>query len=239
LGVARGATALHERHLEAELVMTTPEDVAHNPVLMRFAARVAQDAIAAHCAACHGPQLRGDRTWGVPDLTAGTWLYGSGQISEIEKSITYGIRSHNPRGWNLAVMPAFGSAVPSTQLKLAPLSPTEIAEVSEFVLAARRRPADNAAAARGASVYQGPGGCYDCHGADLRGDAAIGAPDLTDPVTLYGDGSRQSIYRSIAEGHRGSCPAWVRQLSAVQIRALATYIHSVSHRAASTSAGLH
>jgi cytochrome c oxidase cbb3-type subunit 3 len=29
------------------------------------------------CAACHGPDGRGDRTRGVPDLTDAEWLYGS------------------------------------------------------------------------------------------------------------------------------------------------------------------
>lgn len=39
----------------------------------------ARQTFADQCAACHGPAGTGDRTKGVPNLTDGEWLYGSGR----------------------------------------------------------------------------------------------------------------------------------------------------------------
>lgn len=44
--------------------------------------------------------------------------------------------------------------------------------------------------------------CVQCHGANMRGNAAIGAPDLTDGVWLWGDGSVYGIERIILYGIR-------------------------------------
>jgi cytochrome c oxidase cbb3-type subunit 3 len=79
-------------------------------------------------------------------------------------------------------------------------------------------------------LYAGDAGCYDCHALDAKGDAAIGAPNLTDTVTLYGDGSREALFMSIAQGRQGVCPAWIMTLSAAGIRETALYVHSISHR---------
>jgi mono/diheme cytochrome c family protein len=44
--------------------------------------------------------------------------------------------------------------------------------------------------------------CASCHGADLRGDHASGAPDLADSVWLYGDGGIGDIENTILYGVR-------------------------------------
>src|SRR5580692_10194105 len=44
--------------------------------------------------------------------------------------------------------------------------------------------------------------CAACHGADRHGNAQVGAPDLTDDVWLYGDGSLYDIERTILYGAR-------------------------------------
>jgi len=62
-----------------------------------------------------------------------------------------------------------------------------------------------------------------------HGDGAIGAPNLTDRVWLYGDGSRAAIFNSIAGGRAGACPAWIGRLSAGEIRALAVFVHAAAH----------
>jgi cytochrome c oxidase cbb3-type subunit 3 len=81
-------------------------------------------------------------------------------------------------------------------------------------------------AARGDRIFHGAGGCYDCHGQDALGDGAIGAANLRDRVWLYGDGSRRSVFDSIAHGRAGACPAQIGQLKAADIRALALYVHA-------------
>ena len=83
---------------------------------------------------------------------------------------------------------------------------------------------------RGAgAVRPGTAGCYDCHSLDAKGDSAIGAPNLSDAITLYGDGSREALHMSIAYGRQGVCPAWINRASAARIRELALYIYSISH----------
>jgi cytochrome c oxidase cbb3-type subunit 3 len=108
--------------------------------------------------------------------------------------------------------------------------------VVEFLRRLEKRPADAEAAARGAEIFAGKGGCYDCHGNDGSGDSAIGAPDLTDGIWLYGDGSRESVFHSIAYGHQGACPAWINRIEPAAIRALAVYIHAAAHPKDGTAA---
>jgi hypothetical protein len=52
---------------------------------------------------------------------------------------------------------------------------------------------------------------------------------LIDNITLYGDGSRQALFMSIANGRQGVCPAWAGQISPTGIRELALYVYSLSH----------
>jgi len=44
--------------------------------------------------------------------------------------------------------------------------------------------------------------CAACHGTDMHGNTAIGAPNLTDRVWLYGDGSVYDIERTVLYGIR-------------------------------------
>ncbi|HEU4619943.1 MAG TPA: c-type cytochrome [Gammaproteobacteria bacterium] len=46
--------------------------------------------------------------------------------------------------------------------------------------------------------------CAGCHGADLKGNTAIGAPNLVDGVWLYGDGSLFEIERTVLYGIRST-----------------------------------
>jgi cytochrome c oxidase cbb3-type subunit 3 len=101
--------------------------------------------------------------------------------------------------------------------------------VVEFMIQLQGRPAATAAATRGARLFLGTAGCYDCHATDAKGDSAIGAPNLTDRITLYGDGSRESLAASVAYGRHGMCPAWVGRLPSASIREAAVFVYSLSH----------
>jgi cytochrome c oxidase cbb3-type subunit 3 len=216
-----------------QLLRADPDALPASAMLRQFAVRRGGPLFAARCAACHGAVGLGDPAKGIPNLTDDDWLYGTGRATEIEKVIDYGIRSHNPKAWNLAIMPAYARPQPNPADKnIQPLTPDEIADVIEFLMRQQHRPADPAAASRGAIVFSGRGGCYDCHSVDAKGDAAIGAPNLSDAVTLYGDGSREALYMSIAYGRQGMCPAWIGRTSAAGIRELALYVYSISHHGA-------
>jgi len=221
---------LRGRYLEAHVLRADPGSIPSDAALMSFATGRGRPLFDAHCASCHGLAGRGDRAKGIPDLTDDDWLYGTGQVIDIERVIDYGIRSHHPKAWNLAIMPAFGRPRPSeADAKITALAPPQIRDLIEFIVHEQGRNADGAASARGASLYLGAGGCFDCHTTDLRGDAAIGAPNLIDKVTLYGDGSRQALFMSIANGRQGVCPAWFGQISPAGTRELALYVYSLSH----------
>jgi len=213
-----------------QLLRADPDALPGDAMLLRFAVRRGRPLFEARCAACHGASGTGDTVNGIPDLTDNDWLYGTGRPAEIEKVIDYGIRSRNPKAWNLAIMPAYARPQPNPGDKnIQPLTPGEIGDVIEFLMRQQGRPADAAAVSRGAALFTGHGGCYDCHSLDAKGDSAIGAPNLSDAITLYGDGSRGALYMSIAYGRQGVCPAWIARASAASIRELALYVYSISH----------
>jgi cytochrome c oxidase cbb3-type subunit 3 len=220
----------YESHMETALLRADADLTPQNPRLVRFAASLAKPAYAAHCALCHGADLKGNSSLGAPNLADNDWLYGSGQVSEIERTIYFGIRSGNRKSRNLAVMPAFGRAQsPTAKYKLTPLTPGEIRDVIAHLFTLENRQADPQAAARGRSIFLNKGECYDCHSPHGHGDPGIGAPNLTDNIWLDGDGSADSIFRTIEVGRQGVCPAWVDRLPAATLRALAVYIHLQSH----------
>jgi len=211
-------------HMRYLLLRTPGDEVPDNPKLVRLAETIAAPSYAARCAACHGADMRGDSSRGAPNLVDQDWLYGSGLVSEIEQTITYGIRSGNPKSRNLAVMPSFLQQQ-SARYKINTLSPPEMSDLVEFLFQVENRRFDPAAAKRGADLYANKGQCYDCHTADMRGDQAIGAPNLADNIWLYGHGSRDEILRAMIYGHAGTCPAWIGRLPPVVIRAIAVSIH--------------
>jgi cytochrome c oxidase cbb3-type subunit 3 len=220
---------VQERRRDDALLRADPDRVLANPELRRTALEIGGPAFARQCARCHGPRGEGDRLKATPDLRDDEHLFGSGRPDEIEEIELYGIRAGLSRGKNLASMPAYGRARPYAAEPIPPLSPADIADVTQFVLSLSRRSTDAEAASRGRSIYQGAGGCYDCHGGDGRGDPGIGAPNLADAVWLYGDGSARSIAQSITYGRAGICPAFATRITPLEARAMAVYVASLAH----------
>ena len=214
--------------ISTAILRADPDLAAEQPTLAKYAAEVARPVYASHCASCHGADMKGDRVRGIPNLIDQDWLYGSGRPVEIERTVLYGIRSSLPRTWNLADMPAFGEPVPYRRYKVTPLRAEDIHDVVEYLRVMEHKDADPVRAARGSKIFADTGQCFDCHSPDGFGDSAIGGPNLEDDIWLYGDGSRQSVFASIAHGHAGVCPAWSRRLKPVQVRALAIYIANLA-----------
>lgn len=230
---------LHLRNEGIQLLRAVPDAISATRELNAFAMARGRTAFARNCARCHGSAGQPDSLHGVPDLRDRDWLYGSGRISEIEKVILYGIRAGNSKGWNLASMPAFGTSNPYARYPTPSLTPRELVDVTEYVYSFQHSDADAGAAARGKQLFesQSRGLCWDCHGGLGTGDTSIGAPNLRDGIWLYGDGSRHSIYASIAHGRAGSCPAWIGKLPPVTIVALAVYTHSLWQSRSGNSGG--
>jgi cytochrome c oxidase cbb3-type subunit 3 len=222
-GLVYGAIRTHR--VERQLLLLPPDEILSHTELVAFATERGPYLFVDHCASCHGNDMRGDGTRGIPDLQDSVWLYGEGRISEIENTIQYGIRSSHPKAHNITDMPAF--------LHIGQLSPAEISDVVEYVLGLNGKPHDDAAARRGSDLYQNKGNCFDCHSSDALGNPDYGAPALAGAVWMYG-GTREALTRSVSNGRHGLCPAWIDELDAADVRELAVYLYQVSHRTAAT-----
>lgn len=203
------------------LLATEPGQVMSHKDLVAYANAEGKALFARNCAACHGADMKGMAATGAPNLTDQTWLYGDGELYEIERTILYGIRSDNKKSHNVTEMPAFGQR--------GQLSEGDINNVVQYLYRLSGRPNDAGAADLGKAVYNGNTTCGDCHGPDGKGSPDYGAPDLTANVWNYG-GDPRSLYNSIYYGRHGTMPAWYGKLTLEQIRALSVYVYSASHR---------
>jgi len=167
------------------------------------ARRMGERLFVNYCATCHGSDARGAR--GFPNLRDNDWLYG-GTPDTIKQTIMNG-RS--------GVMPAWEAALGGE---------AGVADMTEYVFSLSGRKVDQAAAARGAEKYQTL--CVACHGADGTGNQALGAPNLTDNIWLYG-GSPARVQETIAKGRNGKMPAQ-EFLGEAKVHLLAAYVYSLS-----------
>jgi cytochrome c oxidase cbb3-type subunit 3 len=65
---------------------------------------------------------------------------------------------------------------------------------------------------------------------DAKGMQAIGAPNLTDKVWLYGS-SEATITETIANGRQNKMPAWKAFLGDAKDHVLTAYVYSLSQGA--------
>lgn len=175
-------------------------DLAKDPEAMKTATRLFVN----NCTICHGSDARGGR--GFPNLTDTDWLYG-GDPKTIEQTILNGRNG---------VMPAWKGA----------LGQTGVFNVSEYVLSLSGHQADPNVAAAGKAKFQQL--CVGCHGQDGRGGQAVGAPNLTDNVWLYG-GSQEEVMKTIADGRQGHMPAHKTFLGEGKVHLLAAYVWGLSN----------
>ncbi len=229
LAVIGGGWYFYTYSQEAALLRANPDSLPQQPGLMAFGTSHGEGVFRTNCAGCHGQQAQGDPSRGVPNLSDSDWMYGVGRISEIQQTVRYGIRAQNPRGRHAADMPAYAQPIPyPREPEMKPLAPDDVSDVVEYLIANHDPAADAQAAARGKEIFNGRGGCWDCHGDNARGDEAIGSSNLADNIWIYGNGSRNDIATSIEVGRQGVCPAWVDRLSPAKILEASLYVYSLS-----------
>jgi len=175
--------------------------VASNPEALKMGQRL----FMTYCTACHGSDAGGGP--GFPNLRDQDWLYG-GQPETIKASIMDGRNG---------AMPPWGAVLGSEGLH----------NVSEYVMSLSGRKVNAEAAVAGKEKFQQL--CVACHGADGKGNPAMGAPNLTDNVWLYG-GSQGAIVKSISDGRNGRMPAHGEFLGDAKVHLLAAYIYSLSNK---------
>jgi cytochrome c oxidase cbb3-type subunit 3 len=69
--------------------------------------------------------------------------------------------------------------------------------------------------------------CAVCHGADAKGQQAMGAPNLTDRIWLYGSSFAQ-VQQTLRYGRNGKMPAQEDFLGNDKVHLLAAYVYSLS-----------
>lgn len=100
-------------------------------------------------------------------------------------------------------------------------------EVANYVMSLSGRKVDEALAAKGKEKFAMF--CSGCHMPDGKGNQAVGAPNLTDNIWLYG-GSPRTIKTTIAKGRNGHMPAHKDFLGEAKVHLLAAYIYSLSQQ---------
>jgi cytochrome c oxidase cbb3-type subunit 3 len=157
-----------------------------------------------YCAQCHGSDARGNK--GFPNLTDNDWLYG-GAPEVIKTTIMAG---------RTGMMPPMAQALGSDK---------DVENVAHYVLSLSGSTSDPIKTVFGKSKF---GACAACHGTDGRGNQALGAPNLTDKIWLYG-GSADSIMETIRKGRINTMPAFGEFLGEAKVHVLAAYVWSLSN----------
>jgi cytochrome c oxidase cbb3-type subunit 3 len=179
-----------------------PEDVSQDPKAMAIGERLFMN----NCAQCHGSDARGSK--GFPNLTDGDWLHG-GDPDKIKETLVKG---------RIGNMPPMAAAVGT---------PDDVRNVAHYVLSLSNSPHDSLKASLGKAKF---GACAACHGADGKGNLALGAPNLTDDVWLHGWGEN-AIVAMVNNGKVNQMPAQADKLTESQIHVLASYVWGLSKKA--------
>jgi cytochrome c oxidase cbb3-type subunit 3 len=199
--------------IRAAIERTPIEQLPGNPNLFQQAVEGGRAAFRMHCTQCHGSGAAGSA--GYPNLNDDDWLWG-GDLRAIEFTIINGARNPDHPQTRMSQMPAFG--------RDRILEPAQIEDLVAYVRTISRQQAPDAAARRGAPLFAQ--NCASCHGNDGRGNRQVGAPNLTDPIWLYG-GDADTLRTTITNARAGVMPAWSGRLDPVTIRMLAAYVHSL------------
>ncbi|MFV8571240.1 cytochrome-c oxidase, cbb3-type subunit III [Marinobacter sp. SBS5] len=170
------------------------------------AMKIGQRLFANNCSVCHGTAARGQV--GFPNLTDDDWLWG-GEPEQILHTLVNGRQGNmTPKG----VMPN--------------MTNEQVDQVVNYVLSFSGREKDAEAAEAGAAVFAQA--CTACHGADGKGMHAVGAPNLTDNIWLYGS-TYEWIKETVVNGRQNQMPAQKGRLTDDQIHILAAYVYSLSN----------
>jgi cytochrome c oxidase cbb3-type subunit 3 len=158
---------------------------------------------ASYCTTCHGSDARG--ATGYPNLVDGDWIWGNS-----EKAITQTLM----QGRN-NVMPALAGALGGD---------AGVDNMVTYVRSLSGLVEADAGAMSMQPMFMAL--CSACHGADGGGNQAIGAPNLSDDIWLYGS-SVDDVRITIVNGRNGVMPAHGELLGTNRAKILAAYVYSL------------
>ena len=161
---------------------------------------------ASYCTTCHGSDARGAP--GFPNLTDDDRQWGSGEHN-IVTTITNG---------RMAVMTPWGQILGSDEA---------VSNMAKYVrsLSGLEETDEEVQAMQ----TQFRTFCGACHMPTGTGNPALGAPNLTDDVWLYGS-SIDTIRTAIINGRNGQMPAYGEMLGPNRTKILAAYVASLSQQ---------
>jgi len=158
-----------------------------------------------NCAQCHASDGAGSR--GFPNLTDRDWLWG-GDPKTIKTTIA---------GGRTGMMPPFGAALGEQGVK----------NVAHYVRSLSGLTTDSIRVAFGKEIFMQ--NCVACHGADAKGNAMLGAPNLADKIWLHGS-DEPTIAATVAKGRNNQMPAHGALLGEARIHLLTAYVLSLSRQ---------
>lgn len=187
--------------LYAKFSAMTPEVLSKDAQAMAIGERLFMN----NCSQCHASDARGNK--GFPNLTDGDWLHG-GTPDKIKETLING---------RIGNMPVMAAAVGNS---------TDVKNLAQYVLSLSGSPNDSVQAALGKEKFAA---CAACHGANGKGNQALGAPNLTDDIWLHGYGEA-AIIAMINNGKVNQMPAQGEKLTAGQIHVLTSYVWGLSNK---------
>jgi cytochrome c oxidase cbb3-type subunit 3 len=188
--------------LYAKFTAMKPEDVSKDPQAKAIGERLFMN----NCSQCHGSDAHGGK--GFPNLTDSDWLHGGSPEKIIETL----------KGGRIGQMPPMAAAVGTSD---------DVKNVANYVLSLSGSPHDSVRANLGKEKFAA---CAACHGADGKGNQALGAPNLTDDIWLHGYGEA-AIMAMVNNGKVNQMPAQGEKLTDAQIHVLASYVWGLSNNA--------
>lgn len=189
--------------LYATFMAKSPEELSKDVQAMGIGERLFMN----NCAQCHASDARG--TKGIPNLTDAEWLWG-GTPELIKTTLVQG---------RVGNMPPMAAAVGSSG---------DVKNLAQYVLSLSGSPHDSVQAALGKEKFAA---CAACHGANGKGNQALGAPNLTDDIWLHGYGEA-AIIAIINNGKVNQMPAQGEKLTEGQIHVLTSYVWGLSNKGA-------
>jgi cytochrome c oxidase cbb3-type subunit 3 len=187
------------------------QEILADEKLRTFATAAGAAAFKVNCVQCHGSGAQGGP--GFPNLNDDDWLWG-GDIAQIQQTIAHGIRFSADPDTRVSEMPAFGEI----------LTPDQIRDVASFAASLSGKATDATHAEAGKAVFAE--NCAACHGEDGKGNKELGAPNLTDAISLYAN-DEAAIAQQIRAPRHGVMPAWAGRLGDVKVKELAVYVYSL------------
>jgi cytochrome c oxidase cbb3-type subunit III len=188
--------------LYASFANEPPAKLVRSPQAMAIGERL----FANNCATCHGSDARGSKSF--PNLTDSDWMHG-GAPEKIAETISLGRQG---------TMPPMGAAVGTAE---------DVRNVANYVLSLSGSPHNTIAASLGRAKFVA---CAACHGADGKGNQALGAPNLADNVWLHGWGE-DAVVAMVNKGRTNVMPSHAARLTPEQIHVLAAYVWGLSNQA--------